>query len=118
MMKRLFILFVTAVLAAPASGQAPAAKAVDAGFKALRDGDANTAATAFYEALRRNPKDAVAQFGAGVAAHMLGRDEDAMTSLARPSRSSRAWSRRRSSSAESSFSRVISPRPFTPTSRR
>ena len=82
-MKRLLILFVIAILAAPASGQAPAAKPVDAGFKALRDGDANTAATAFYEALRRNPKDAVAQFGAGVAAHMLGRDEDAMTSLAR-----------------------------------
>ena len=82
-MKRALVFVCMAALGASAAAQAPGNKPVDAGWQAVRDGDGNAAATAFYEALRRNPKDAVAHFGAGAAAHLLGRDDDAVTSLTR-----------------------------------
>src|SRR5436305_14056667 len=74
---------VAALLAAPVQAQTTAPKPVDAGWTAVRDGDASAAATAFYEALRRNPKDPVAHFCAGTASHMQGRDADAVASLIR-----------------------------------
>src|SRR5947207_2996694 len=83
LMKRALVFVCMAALGASAAAQAPGSKPVDAGWQAVRDGDGNAAATAFYEALRRNPKDAVAQFGAGAAAQLLGRDDDGVTSLAR-----------------------------------
>jgi tetratricopeptide (TPR) repeat protein len=54
-----------------------------AGWQALQQNDADRAATLFYEALRANPRDAIAHFGAGAAAHFIGRDSDAADSLKR-----------------------------------
>src|SRR5262245_37213819 len=71
------------LLVVPVSGQVSASKQAEAGFQALRDGDGDRAATLFYDALRLNPRDAVLHFGAGAAAHLLGRDDDAADSLKR-----------------------------------
>lgn len=62
-------------LAAPQTAQA------DAGFQALQAGDVERAATIFQDALRKSPRDAALHFGAGVAAHLLGREADAVVSL-------------------------------------
>src|SRR5262245_6713517 len=53
----------------------------EAGFQALQSGDADRAAGIFQDALRRTPGDAALHFGAGVAAHLLGREGDAVVSL-------------------------------------
>jgi tetratricopeptide (TPR) repeat protein len=55
----------------------------EAGWKALQAGNADQAATYFLEALRRNPRDAASHFGAGAAAHMQRREDDAIVSLKR-----------------------------------
>jgi tetratricopeptide (TPR) repeat protein len=70
--------FVVAALHA----QAPDEK-TQAGWQALQAGNADRAASLFYEALTYHPREPFAHFGAGVAAHLLGREEDAMRSLAR-----------------------------------
>ncbi len=69
--------------AAPLAGQTAEDKRAEAGWLALQQGDANAAATAFQEALRRRPRDPLLHLGAGAAAHLLGRDDDAVTSLTR-----------------------------------
>jgi len=70
------------LLAASLRAQTPTTPDV-AGWNALQTGNAQQAATLFAEALRVNPRDAASLFGAGAAAHMLGRDEDALASLQR-----------------------------------
>jgi tetratricopeptide (TPR) repeat protein len=69
--------------AAPVRGQTANDKQAEAGWLALQQGDANAAATAFEEALKRHPRDPVLHLGAGAAAHLLGRDDDAVTELTR-----------------------------------
>jgi len=63
-------------------GAQPPAQA-EAGWRALQVGDGEKAAAVFRDALTRNPRDGALHFGAGVAAHLLGRESDAMTSLKR-----------------------------------
>jgi hypothetical protein len=74
------ILLVLAVLAAPLPALA-ADPDVQAGFDALQAGDGAKAATAFRRALADDPKDPAALYGAGAAAHLLGRERDAMSWL-------------------------------------
>ena len=51
------------------------------GAQALRDGDADRAATLFAEGLQHYPTNAYLHFGAGVAAHMRGKDDEARAAL-------------------------------------
>ena len=76
-------LLAVAVAAAGLAAQSGADKRVEAGWQALQQGDADRAASAFYEALQRNPRDANLHYGAGAAAHLLGRETDAVASLTR-----------------------------------
>jgi tetratricopeptide (TPR) repeat protein len=55
----------------------------DAGWKALRDGYGNKAASLFAEALTLRPNDPVLLMGAGVAAHERGNQKDAIAHLTR-----------------------------------
>jgi len=79
----LWLLSAVVVIVAPVSGQVANDKQAEAGWQALQQGEADRAATLFYDALRRNPKDPILHFGAGAAAHLLGRDGDAAESLKR-----------------------------------
>jgi Peptidase MA superfamily/Tetratricopeptide repeat len=76
-------LFLVFAIVAPAAGQVTDDKQAEAGWQALQQGDADRAATLFYDALSRNPRDPVLHFGAGAAAHLLGREGDAADSLKR-----------------------------------
>jgi tetratricopeptide repeat protein len=53
------------------------------GWEAIQRGDGEKAASAFRQVLAANPRDARALTGAGMAAHLLGRDDDAVSSLKR-----------------------------------
>jgi tetratricopeptide (TPR) repeat protein len=77
------LLLAVLLMVAPVAGQVPRDKTAQAGWEALQKGDGDGAATAFNEAIKRNPRDAMLQFGAGAAAHLLGRDRDAADSLNR-----------------------------------
>jgi tetratricopeptide (TPR) repeat protein len=55
----------------------------DAGWKALRDGYGNKAASLFAEALALRPNDPVLLMGAGAAAHERGNQKDAIAHLTR-----------------------------------
>ena len=76
-------LLAVAVAAAGLAAQSAADTRVEAGWQALQQGDADRAASAFHEALQRNPRDANLHYGAGAAAHLLGRETDAVASLTR-----------------------------------
>src|SRR5687768_2930752 len=67
--------------AAPVGAQT--ATPLDAGVLALQAGDFEKAATIFADALRRTPRDPSLHMGAGVAAHLRGRDDEARTFLTR-----------------------------------
>ena len=54
-----------------------------AGWEAMRRGDGEQAAAAFKAQLAANPNDARALAGAGLAARMLGRNDQALTFLKR-----------------------------------
>ena len=54
-----------------------------AAWEALEKGDATKAASLFREALDRSPENAALHFGAGYAAHLLGRRDAALSSLRR-----------------------------------
>src|ERR1700741_1806685 len=69
------------LVVSPLAAQTTIDKLADAGWEALRQGDGDRAATLFYDALRRNPRDPALLFGAGAAAHLLGRDGDAADRL-------------------------------------
>ncbi|MGE5243784.1 MAG: tetratricopeptide repeat protein [Betaproteobacteria bacterium] len=68
-------------LAAPAASQ-PAAR-MQAAVEALQNGDGDKAAALFEAALQENPDDPRLLFGAGLAAHLRGRDDDARHLLER-----------------------------------
>jgi|KBSSwiS6_1023812.scaffolds.fasta_scaffold04748_2 tetratricopeptide (TPR) repeat protein len=53
------------------------------GWQALQAGDADRADTIFRQALVSRPNDELLTFGAGAAAHLLGRDDDAERLLKR-----------------------------------
>lgn len=61
------------------AGQASRAEQV--GAQALRDGDAERAASVFAEGLQHYPANPNLHFGAGVAAHLRGRDDEARAAL-------------------------------------
>jgi hypothetical protein len=63
--------------------QAPTSARVEAGWQALQNGDAETAAAAFHAGLLVSPRDPSLHLGAGAAAHMLGREPEAVQSLKR-----------------------------------
>jgi len=72
-------------LASPAAAQIDPKTALleRAGFDALQVGDARRAADAFREALAADPGNAVLHFGAGVAAYLEQRDQDARVAFER-----------------------------------
>jgi tetratricopeptide (TPR) repeat protein len=74
----LVLVAVVSGIAAGAAGQTPGP---DAGWQALQRGDPDKAAAIFREQLAEHPGDAVLRFGAGVAAHMLGREDEALKAL-------------------------------------
>ena len=69
-------------LAAQTTGPRTAPQWSTDGWQALRAGDADAAARAFDEALRLDARDPLSMLGAGVAAHLRGRTEDARQDLA------------------------------------
>src|SRR5712692_9853513 len=83
MLKRLLTCAAIAFASLPLRAQAPAAARAEAGWQALQVGDGDRAATVFREALIQDPRDPTLHFGAGIAAHLLGHDTDAIQSLRR-----------------------------------
>src|SRR5690349_20733409 len=76
------LLFCTAIVTGTAArgGQSELA---EAGWKALRNGNAERAASIFAEGLEQAPDDPGLQLGAGSAAHARGRQREAMARLER-----------------------------------
>jgi len=68
-------------LATPGAGQSVTPE--EAGVVALQAGDFDKAASIFADALRRSPRDPSLHMGAGIAAHLRGRDDEARASLTR-----------------------------------
>jgi tetratricopeptide (TPR) repeat protein len=66
----------------PAAQSTPAALAQQ-GWQAIQAGDGERAASIFQQALTSRPNDEMLHFGAGVAAHLLGREDAAERSLKR-----------------------------------
>jgi tetratricopeptide (TPR) repeat protein len=73
--------FLLVILIAPMRFSAQSPNPVESGFQAIQNGDADTAASIFRSALTQSPNDSRLLFGAGVAAHMQGRERDAMSFL-------------------------------------
>lgn len=69
--------FFLLVWASSAPGQTAPSDAISTAWRAIDDNDADRAAALFRDALARSPRDAELNFGAGVAAHLQGRDDDA-----------------------------------------
>jgi tetratricopeptide (TPR) repeat protein len=65
---------------APVEGQQDPART---GWEAIQRGDAEKAATSFRAVLAQNPRDSRALAGAAIAAHLLGRDDEAISTLKR-----------------------------------
>jgi len=83
-MRRYLASIVAAVIlmaAVSAHAQSTAAQLAESGWRAVQAGDGDRAASAFREALTLHPRDAVLNLGAGVAAHLQGRERDASTFL-------------------------------------
>jgi tetratricopeptide (TPR) repeat protein len=81
---RLYVASVVCALVltgAAASGQSTTAQLADAGWQAIEANDADKAASLFRDALSRQPRDAELLYGCGVAAHLQGRDADALRLL-------------------------------------
>ena len=76
----LSVLLVSLLLAQPQPTSAGAWN--DAGWRALRAGSAEEAAAAFAQAIRLDGANAIAMLGAGAAANMRGRPEEARQHLA------------------------------------
>jgi tetratricopeptide (TPR) repeat protein len=72
-----------AACAAAAAAQSTSSQLAATGWQALRNGDGDRAASAFGEALTLSPRDPALHLGAGAAAHLLGRESDAIKSLQR-----------------------------------
>ena len=75
------VLCLMALSVGSALGQSRVNELNDAGWKALRDGYGNRAASLFADALALRPDDPVLLMGAGAAAHAQGKQKDAMTRL-------------------------------------
>ena len=69
------------MLAPAAAVRAQTSNPLDTGFQAIQNGDGDTAASIFKSALARDPKDPRLLFGAGLAAHLQGREHDAIALL-------------------------------------
>jgi len=63
------------------TAQSTVTQLADTGWQAINKGDADKAASAFREALTMSPRDPVLNLGAGTAAHLQGRDQDATVFL-------------------------------------
>ncbi len=70
------------MLVGQATGARTAAQWTTAGFQALRAGQAEDAAHDFDEALRLDARNPLAMLGAGVAAHLRGKTDEAKQDLA------------------------------------
>jgi len=68
-------------MASAAVAQSTTAQLAEAGWKALAANEADNAAALFRDALSRQPRDPELLYGSGVAAHLQGRDEDALRLL-------------------------------------
>ena len=85
------VVFARALLLLAALASVPAASvfaqsadaALNAGFEALEKGNGDAAAAAFRSVLSAEPDNPAGLYGAGVAAHLLGRETDAMAFLKR-----------------------------------
>jgi tetratricopeptide (TPR) repeat protein len=78
------LLLLALCVSLPLRAQSNAAgQAAQPGWQALQAGDAERADALFRQSLAARPNDAVLNFGAGIAAHLLGRDDDAERSLKR-----------------------------------
>jgi tetratricopeptide (TPR) repeat protein len=72
------------IVSLPLHGQTNATGAVgQQGWQAIQAGEAERAVSLFQQALASRPNDDLSHFGAGLAAHMLGREDDAERSLKR-----------------------------------
>jgi len=78
----LLVTLLSALLGAQAAGPRTAVQWSAAGWQALRAGNAEDAARAFDEALRLDARDPLSMLGAGVAAHLRGKTDDARQDLA------------------------------------
>jgi tetratricopeptide (TPR) repeat protein len=72
-----FVLLLLLAVAPQSIQQDPAR----AGWDAIQRGDGEKAAAAFRQMLAANPRDVRALTGAGIAAHLLGREDQAISSL-------------------------------------
>ena len=71
------------VFAAPSARAQPSTATLESGFAALQRGDADAAARLFRGALVDHPRDPTVLYGAGYAAYLQGREEDARDLLKR-----------------------------------
>src|SRR3982750_836081 len=71
------------VLTAASAHARPSDSTLENGFAALQRGDADAAARVFRGALADHPRDAALLYGAGYAAYLQGREEDARDLLKR-----------------------------------
>lgn len=76
----LLVIIGQSLAASAAPAQSPR-DAVEAGFAALQEGDGAKAASIFRDALTTRPGDPVLLLGAGAAAHLEGREQDAIRFL-------------------------------------
>jgi tetratricopeptide (TPR) repeat protein len=63
------------------AAQTATSDALDKGFQALQGGDAARADAIFREGLTRRPRDPQLLFGEGIAAHLQGQDQEAISFL-------------------------------------
>jgi tetratricopeptide (TPR) repeat protein len=81
-MSRIRAALIVLVMLVPAAAvRAQTSNPLDTGFQAIQNGDGDTAASIFKSALARDPKDPRLLFGAGLAAHLQGREHDAIVLL-------------------------------------
>lgn len=85
MIKRaaLSLLLATVVSLAPAAQSDGTRQAWEQGLAAIKSGDGERAASIFRQALEFHPSEGLLHFGAGIASHVLGREDDALRSLKR-----------------------------------
>jgi len=76
----LTVLLAFLLTAAPQVTQSDPARA---GWEAIQQGDGEKAAASFRAVLAQNPRDSRALAGAAIAAHLLGRDDEAISTLKR-----------------------------------
>jgi len=75
------VVCLTVGAAATAGAQSSVPEALEKGFQALQNREADQAASIFREALTRHPRDPQLLFGAGIAAKFQGQDQDAIALL-------------------------------------